>query len=297
MEGAMDWNDLRFFLTVANTRSLSGAAAQLGVSPSTVSRRIGALEAALQIRLFRPHRDGYDLTAAGLKLLPAAERAEAQMHLFERGAREREGDLAGPIRIEAPELLGQDVVLPALAEFIELHPAIRVELRSSVRSVRLAGEEADIVLRLVRPEQGPYRQRRLGQVSFGLYASSAHIARHGAPDSVAELRDHRVIGWTDDLRNLIMAVWLENLCPGLEPALRLSSLGAQLVAAQQGLGWAMLPAFAAVPAGLQAVPLDGHQLAPDLWLLIHEQTGVLPRVRMVRDILLHALPNLLREAA
>jgi DNA-binding transcriptional LysR family regulator len=172
MESTMDWNDLRFFLAVASTRSLSGASAQLGVSPSTVSRRVGALEAALQLRLFRPRPDGYDLTEAGLKLLPAAERAEAQMRLFERGAREKEGDLAGPIRIEAPELLGQDVVLPVLAEFIESHPAIRVELRSSVGPVRLAGEEADIVLRLVRPEQGRYRQRRVGHISFGLYAST-----------------------------------------------------------------------------------------------------------------------------
>lgn len=293
----MDWNDLRFFLAVASTRSLSGASVQLGVSPSTVSRRIGALEASLQLRLFRPRPDGYGLTAAGLKLLPAAERAEAQMRLFERGAREKEGDLAGPIRIEAPELLGQDMVLPALAEFIEGHPEIRVELRSSVRAVRLAGEEADIVLRLVRPEQGRYRQRRVGQVGFGLYASPAHIARHGAPGCVADLHQHRIIGWTDDLRHLVMATWLEKLCPELEPALRLSSLGAQLVAARQGLGWAMLPAFAAQPAGLQAAPLDGHQLAPDLWLLIHEQAAVLPRVRMVRDILLHALPSLLRIAA
>jgi DNA-binding transcriptional LysR family regulator len=289
----LDWNDLRFFLAVATTGSLSGASVQLGVSPSTVSRRIAALEAALQLRLFRPGRDGYDLTEIGLKLIPAAERAEAQMHLFERGAREKEGDFAGAIRIEAPELLGQDLILPALAPFIGNHPAIQVELRSSVRSVPLASEEADIVLRLVRPEQGRYRQRRLCQVGFGLYASPEHVARHGMPESVAALQEQRVTGWTVDLRYLIMAMWLENLCPGLEPALRLSSLGAQLSAARQGLGWAVLPTFAARPAGLQAVRLGEPELAADLWMLIHEQAAALPRVRAVRDILLSALPEML----
>ncbi|MFC3125424.1 LysR family transcriptional regulator [Pseudoroseomonas globiformis] len=292
----MDWNDLRFFLAVAGTGSLSGASEQLGVSPSTVSRRIGVLEAGLQVRLFRHRPDGYRLTEAGLKLLPAAERAEAQMRLFERCAREKEGELVGPVRIEAPELLGQDMVLPALAGFIENHPEIRVELRSGVRSVRLTGEEADIVLRLIRPERGRYRQRRVGQVSFGLYASQAHIMRHGTPSRVTELHQHRILGWTDDLRGLLMATWLDKLCPRLQPALRLSSLGAQLVAAQQGLGWAVLPTFAAKPVGLQAASLDAQQLAPDLWLLIHEQAAALPRVQMARDILLRALPRLLKEA-
>ncbi|MDI7861282.1 LysR family transcriptional regulator [Rhizobiaceae bacterium n13] len=285
----MDWNDLKFFLAVANARSLSAASARLGVSASTVSRRIEALEAALQVKLFRPHRDGYDLTPAGKELLSPAERAEAQMRVFERTAREKDSDLAGPVRIDAPELLGQEVLLPGLADFLIGHPDIRIEMHSTVRPVRLAGEEADIVLRLVRPERGSYRQRKLGHVDFGLYAAPDYIARNGAPASPAELHRHRVIGWTEDLRYLTMAAWLEALCPGLTPALRLSSLGAQVAAVRKGLGIAVLPSFAGGVSGLVEVLPETPRLMPDLWMLLHEQSTDLPRVRLASDAVVAVL--------
>lgn len=287
----MNWDDLRYFLAVAETGSLSAAAARLRVSPSTVSRRIEALEGALEVHLFRPHRDGYDLTPTGRGLIPAAERAEAQMHVFRRSARESDGATSGPVRIEAPELMAQEVLLPALAPVLQRHPDLRVELHASVRSVRLAGEEADIILRLVRPEQGSYRQRKVGRVSFGLYAAPDHAAQ-GVPRTVDDLDDHRIIGWTEDLRHLTMARWLDTLRPGLTLALRLSSLGAQLAAARMGLGWAVLPAFAAEPAGLVRGLTDIPPLEPDLWMLVHKQTGDHPRIALVKGVLFEAVSDL-----
>lgn len=113
----MDWNDLRNFLAVAQSGSLSAAAVLLGVSPSTVSRRIEVLEHDLQKRLFQPHRDGYDLSAAGRDLVPAAERAAAQLRHFERSAKGAGGPTATVV-IDSPELLAQEVLLPALAPFM-----------------------------------------------------------------------------------------------------------------------------------------------------------------------------------
>jgi DNA-binding transcriptional LysR family regulator len=289
------WDDLRFFLAVAYTKSLSGAAWRLGVSPSTVSRRIDVLEGDLNVRLFRPHRDGYDLTQAGRDLIPAAERAAAQMRTFERNAQESESESAGPVCVEAPELLGQDVLLPALTGLLETHPAIRIELRSSVRSVRLASQEADIVLRLVRPDQGSYRQRRLGQIPFGLYASPTHVQKYGTPQRPADLHKFKVIGWTEDLHYLMMATWLETLFPGLQPVMRLSSLNAQLKAVQLGLGWAVLPAFAAIPIGLMQALTESVQLRSDLWLLVHEQSAALSRVELVKTAVVDAVSRCLGD--
>ncbi|WP_244427843.1 LysR family transcriptional regulator [Sinorhizobium fredii] len=281
----MDWNDLKFFLAVANAGSLTAASSQLGVSPSTVSRRIEALEAGLKVKLFRPHRDGYNLTPAGRELLPSAE-AEAQMRVFERTAREKGGNhLTGPVRLDVPELLGQEVLLPGLAGFLQSHPDIRIEMHSSVHPLRLVTEQTDIVLRLVRPERGNYRQRKLGHVAFGIYAAPGYAARQGTPASPADLYRHRVIGWTEDLRYLVMANWLEALCPGLQPALRLSSLGAQMAAVKHGLGLAELPSFAAEPAGLVSLLPEAPRLIPELWMLVHEQAAALPRVRHVKDAL------------
>lgn len=292
----MDWNDLKFFLSLAQAKSLSAAATQLGVSPSTVSRRIEALEQALQVKLFRPQRDGYDLTEAGQSLVPAAERAGTQMRIFERNAGESSDDLAGPVRIDAPELLGQDMVLPAMVRLMDDHPAIRIDLRSSVRPVRLAAEEADLVLRLVRPGQGNYVMRKIGAIRFGLYASPGYVRRQGTPGRPGDLHRHRVVGWTDDLRFLTMAAWLESLCPGLRPSLRLMSLAAQIEAVRNDAGWAVLPDFAAVPAGLVPGLTDAPPLAPDLWLLTHAQSQALPRVRLARDYMVGALRDKLRDA-
>lgn len=290
----MDWNDLKFFLALAQAKSLSAAAARLGVSPSTVSRRIEALERTLQVQLFRPHRDGYDLTEAGHGLVPAAEQAGAQMRAFERNAREAGDDLAGPVRVEAPELLAQEVLLPALIDFMADYPAIRIELRGAVQPVRLGTGEADIVLRLVRPSRGNYRLSKVGTIRFGLYASAEYTRRHGIPQNPGDLHRHRVVGWTEDLSFLAMASWLGGQCPGLRPSLRLTSFAAQVEAVRNGAGWAVLPDFIARPggfAGLEALP----GLEADLWLLVHDHSLALPRVKLVRDRIASAVAERLRR--
>lgn len=287
----MDWNDLRYFLAVTQGGSLSAAAAQLGVSPSTVSRRIETMERDLKTRLFDPHRDGYSLTPAGQDLVPDAERAAAQFHQFERSALGA-GSKTVTVRVEAPELLAQDMLLPALAPFMAACPDVRIELRGAVRPVRLAAEEADLILRLVRPEQGDYRLRKLGQIGFGLYASSTHAEAAGIPQRGEDLRRHRLIGWPNDFGFLLMARWLDMLCPGLEPHLRLTTLSAQLAAARQGLGWAILPDFAARPADLVRAMPDGAALASDLWLLTLRRSAESDIVRAVQSRLIDAARGL-----
>lgn len=285
----MDWNDLKVFLAVAREQTLTAASEKLGVSPSTVSRRIEMLESALNVQLFHPHRGGYDLTSAGKDLVPVAERAGAQMRVFERNAKERDQLHAGPVCIEAPELLGQDIILPMLGHLMQQYRDIRVELRTSVRTSRLVTEQADIVLRLVRPESGPYTVRKLGKISFGLFASRDHIASHGVPTEPNDLHQHAVIGWAEELQFLSMASWLDSICPGLQTSLQLNSLNAQLSAARHGLGWAVLPTFAAKSAELVPPPNSMPALEADLWLLLHEQSAALPRVTVIRDYLINGI--------
>ena len=281
----MDWNDLKFFLAVARAKSLSSASRQLGVSVSTVSRRIAALEQALGLKLFRPHRDGYDLTEAGADLMPAAENAAAQMTGLERGALEKRGEYSGEVRMDAPELLGQHILLPNLAPLAQAYPEIRLDIRSSVRPVRLTAQESDIVLRLVRPDRGSYSMRTVGRVAFGLYCSSGFADRYGTPGGAADLQRFRVIGWNDELRFLAMALWLEELCPDVRPSLKLSSFTSQLEAARCGLGIAVLPCFAAEQTNLLRVLKEGPTLSLDLWLLVREQSAKRPGVRIVSEFL------------
>lgn len=287
----MDWNDLKFFLAVAQTKSLSSAARQLRVSVSTVSRRIEALEHSLDLKLFRRHRDGYDLTLAGSNLMPAADDAAAQLNSLEREARQKKGEYAGSVRLDAPELLGQHVLLPNFGSLARAYPDIRLDIRSSVLPVRLAARDSDIVLRLVRPENGNYKMRTVGKVGFGLYCSVDFADQYGVPTDEADLERFRLIGWSDELRFLAMAVWLEELCPGVKPSLSLSSFNAQLDAVQCGLGISVLPCFAASKTNFVRLLGDRPNLTLDLWLLVQEQSATSLRVRTVSEHLRQVLVN------
>ena len=285
----MDWNDLRFFLTVARARSLTAASLQLGVSASTVSRRLEALERALGVTLFRHHRGGYELTARGRELLEPAERAEADVQSFERAASNNASNLAGVVRIDAPELLGQDILLPGLAGFAEANPSIQMELRTSVTPVRLTAIDNDIILRLVRPERGDYSIRKVGRVVFGIYGSAGYFERHGIPLTTEELSNHRLIGWTEEFNYLTMMQWLREVCPEATLSLRLTSLSAQVAAVREGYGLAVLPAFAAERDGFNPAVSGVKPLTVTLWMLIHNLVKDLPRVRAVQQAVLNVL--------
>lgn len=260
----MDWDDLRFFLAVAEQGSLSAAAVQLKVSPSTVARRIESFEKSTQAKLFTAHRDGYDLTETGRAILPAAQRAAGEIARFQKAMQAT--DPQRSIRIEAPELLGH-ALLPVIGKVMAEFPDLRIEMRGSVRPVRLAAQEADIVLRLVRPEQGDYKMRKLGRLGFRLYGAPTLPQ----PASNDDLRGMPLIGWPSELDYLLMSRWLSDLYPTARPRLQLSSLGAQLRAAIDGLGWAVLPDFAAKPAGLVQANADLPAFHADLWLLTRPQ--------------------------
>ncbi|EJC79341.1 transcriptional regulator [Rhizobium leguminosarum bv. trifolii WSM2297] len=285
----MDWNDLKYFLAVAESRSLSAASRRLGVSTSTVSRRITALEQALGVSLFRHHFDGYELTEAGMNLQMPAEQAESSLKAFERSAKDRSDTLSGIVRLDAPELLGQQILLPSLAGFMQDYPGIQLDIRSSVRPVQLATQQSDIVLRIVPPERGSYRMRSVGKVAFGLYAHRNYLEALGQPSNDRDLRSHRIIGWSEELRYLSMSVWLDELLPDLQPAMRLSSFTAQLTAVESSLGIAVLPCFAAHRTGLVPVLEDLPRLTLDLWLLVHDQAGRTPRVQIVKEHLVKIL--------
>ncbi|MGY5775221.1 LysR family transcriptional regulator [Rhizobium sp. LEGMi135b] len=285
----MDWNDLRFFLAVANSRSLSAASRQLGVSTSTVSRRVAVLEESLGVKLFRHHADGYEVTEAGKELRLPAEQAEAHLRAFERAARETNDPLSGTVRIDAPELLGQQLLIPSLSSFVADYPAIKLDMRSNVHPTQLATQRSDIVIRIVQPDRGSYRMRTVGKVVFGYFASQSYVARYGAPSSYRDLSSHRLVGWSEELSYLSMAVWMEEVTVGRVPDMRYNTFIAHLIAVENGLGIGILPMFAARRAGLIPVVHDIPKLTLDLWLLVQDQAAKISRVQLVKDRLIKIL--------
>lgn len=289
MENSLNWNDLKYFIAVARHGSLSGASRQLGVSTSTALRRVSVLEGALKRKLFHRHHDGYVLSSAGRDLLGMAENTQALFQTLEQSATTENENLSGVVRIDAPEMLGQQVLVPNLNRLTRTNPRVQLIIRSSVQPVQLSHQEPDIVLRLVRPERGNYKMRTIGKVSFGFYASQSYIREFGAPVGEQDLPSHRVIGWSDELRYLTMATWLEEVCPRITPSMQLNSLAAQISAVRAGLGVAVLPCFSATRENL--VPVMSHipPLTMNLWLLLQGQSGELPAVKLVKECIIEIL--------
>ncbi len=199
-----DWELYRTFLAVVRERSLSGAARALSITQPTVGRHIDALEEALGFSLFTRSQSGLSATSGALSLVPHAEAMASAARAFLRAASGEAEEERGAVRITASEMIGIEVLPPALAAFREQHPRIDVELVLSNRSEDLLRREADIAVRMVKPTQTALTARKLGKLRIGLHAHPRYLATHGVPRSLDELLQHPLVGFdrTPSVRRL-----------------------------------------------------------------------------------------------
>ena len=240
----MDWDNLRYFLELSRTGKLTSAARRLSVDHTTVSRRLQALEKSMGVALFNRKATGYSLTEAGRRLLPQAEAMESAFSAIERDRNEHGDLISGQVRIGATEGYGQIILAQQLSELTRLHPNLSIDLLAVPRTVQLSRREADIVITLERPERGPYIITRLTDYVLRLYASPSYLAEHPPIHMREDLRQHRFVGYIDDLLYSRELQYLNEIGkPQL--ALRSTSIMAQQQAAAFGAGIAILPSFSA----------------------------------------------------
>src|SRR5690349_5618145 len=183
MAPMLDWNDLRYFLAVANGGSTLAAGRALRISQTTVARRIGALEDALGVRLFDRRQAGYALTPAGEALLPRAAAVEGAASAFSDAAAAQSRDVSGAVKITTEEVYAITLLAPILRELHEQHPDIMIELDTSQQVRDLGAGEADISLRSTKGEEQPAGLvgRQLCADDWALYCSRSYAERHGVP--------------------------------------------------------------------------------------------------------------------
>jgi len=280
----MDWNDLRYFLAVARTRSLTQTAAELKVSQSTVSRRVLELEDDLGVALFQRHQTGYFLTDEGREVLRNAERVEDSILALERGAAGLDKDPSGVVRLATSENLATDLIIPALQAFRERYPGICLEIITSTVAAELGRREADIALRVVRPARGNLTVRSVGHMTYSVYGSRDYLNRNpfiqGEP-----LGGRHFITWDDSHTFMPAAAWLKREHPGCKIALVTSSLPSQIAAVRAGLGLAVIPDFLAVGDDLVPVVSSDQMFSNKVWLVTHADLVASARVRAVGDFL------------
>ena len=285
-----DWNDLRVLLAVGRTGKLSAAAIKLRADHATVSRRIAALEEALQVKLLERRSTGVTLTEQGEKLMQAAEAMESLALSGLSEVRRSELTISGAVRIGAPEGFGSYFLAPRLGALCDRHPDLEIELVAMGAVFSLSKREADIAVGLTRPEQGRLYSRKLTDYRLGLYAAKDYFDSHPAVERTADLKSHRIIGYIEDL---IFSSELSNMYAQANvppPRLRSSNLIAQMKAAVSGAGICMLPAFiAGNHAELRPVLAQEIVARRAFWLTVHADLRDLARVRETANFIEEAV--------
>lgn len=290
----MSWDDLRYFLAVAETGSTLAAGRALRVSQTTAARRVAALEEALGLKLFEKRQAGYALTAAGEALVDDARQVEEAAGRFLDAAASQSRELAGTVRLTTEEVFAITVLAPILRDFQQLHPGIMIELDTSEKVRDLAAGTADVALRSTEQPQGAgLVGRRIAYDNWTVYCSKDYAEAHGQPQSLEDLKRHPLIGGGSDGMWRIYRQWMER--HGLEKAVVMhhGTPSGLLSAVRAGSGVAALPCFVADqdPELLRCLP-PGRNNPRGLWLLTHERVRNTPRVRAVLDFLAERLSAL-----
>lgn len=281
----LDWDDLRSFLAIARHRTLSGAARALGVQQSTMGRRLDALEERAGVVLLQKTPAGYVLTEAGEAALAHVERIEQEALAIERSVAGRDIRLEGTVRLTTVETLAVDVLAPILTEFLERYPAITLELVTDTRLLSLARREADVAVRLSRPDGHELVARKIGEVGYGLYASPTYLDRMGEPDIGAGAPGQRMILSIEDAAAVADTAWMTRTLHEAHVALRTNSRHAHAAAAEAGLGLAGLAHYVAARRNLVALHTPHPPPSREIWLAVHEDTRHTPRIRALMDAL------------
>jgi DNA-binding transcriptional LysR family regulator len=281
---AMDWDDLRIFLAVARTDSLSGAGKRLKIDPATVGRRIARLEEAVGARLFQKSPQGYALTAEGARLLPHAERVETALDGAAEALTGPEG-LTGQIRIGAPDGCANYLLPQVLARICDANPGLEVQLVALPRVFNLSKREADMAVAVSRPEAGRLTVQKLTDYQLHLAASRAYLATHPPIRGLADLRAHRFVGYIPDM---IFDKELDYLTEiGIAaPPLASNSVSVQLNFLRQGAGLGIVHDFA-LPAASELTRVIPAQIAlkRSFWLIRHADDGRVDRLNRFAETL------------
>lgn len=287
---APDWNELRIVLALSRAGTLAAAAGALGVNLTTVFRRLNAIEARLGQRLFDRGAAGYQATAAGERMVRAAERVEEEVAALDRAMTGGDLRLQGRLRVTSSETLAYRLLTRHLADFGRTHPGIRLELAIDNRLLSLSKREADVALRASRPHQPGLYGRKIAEIAWAVYASRDYAKAHGLPDAPKGMGQHRVIGWDEGAEPFRAVEWLEKTVPVDAIVYRSSSLVNQLVAVKAGMGVAVLPCYLADPEpDLVRALAPIEAIRPELWLITHADLKYTARVRAFLDVVGAAL--------
>ena len=279
-----DWDDLKYLLAVARHGSTIAAGKALGISQSTVHRRLSELERRIGRPLVKRHATGYQLTDLGRDLQPYAERIEVAVGEFERHVTDSARDVSGVIRVTCPEPIVQKMAV-LIERFHARHPKLRVEFVMSDRYLDLSKGDADVAFRSGDTDD-ELVGRKIADSIWAVYASRAYIERHGKPERVEDLSQHALVSFDESLSRHRVVQWLKAVAPDASLAARNNSVLGLVYAVKSGVGVGPLPtAIADGESDLVRVLGPIPELARSWRLLAHPDLRRTPRVSAFFDFI------------
>jgi DNA-binding transcriptional LysR family regulator len=247
------------------------------VDHATVSRRLASLEVALDVRLVDRLPRSCRLTAIGRRVFGCAVEMEAGAHGIARLAKAAHAPLVGRVTLSAPPVLVTHLLAEHLARFRAEYPDIRLSLSAQGQQVSLSRREADVAVRLARPNEAGSVTRKVGTMAFGLYAHRcyAHLA---APEK------WQFIAFDQSFADMPQQLWLLGIAGDRPVACELNHISEHLIAVQAGAGVAGLPCFLGDrDRDLARIDEDVPPFSRDIWLAVHRDLRKTPAVRAVMD--------------
>lgn len=284
------WDDIRLFLAIAETGSLSAAARHTRLGQPTLSRRLAQLEERLGYPLFRRSALGAVLTPAGEKLVEPAQRMAEWAGELERSAERGEASPHGVVRLTAPPGVAFDFVAPFAASLRETLPEVQLQVLSTIRYMDLSRREADLALRIEPPTQRDLVTVASVELENVVCASRAYKAKlpaHFGPEDIDW------IGWAPPFDHLPPNPQLAELIPGFRPAFASDDFLVQCRAAEEGVGAIVLgrmPHRLSTLNELETLDVDlGMHARSGLHLVGAKSALEIPRVHAVVKLLLNEL--------
>ena len=258
----MNWSNLEYFLAVARTGSLSSASKILGVNHSTVARRLDKLEDQLNIKLFKRHNRGYQLTEQGLALEIEAIKVEEQVNKIHRVFSTQQSELSGTLTISKPMNGGLDLSSMA-TEFIKKYPNINLNLKSSSKA-DLSLHQVDISIQITNKPNEDLIGTNLGKIPGYIFGEESYI------DKIKDVDDLDWIVWVDDSGVLDMEERLIRLIDSPKIVIRTNSYSEIIDYMNSGAGVSLISGFG-LPENhkLKAYRPDKYKFDNNIWLLYH----------------------------
>lgn len=283
----MNWNDLKFFITLVDAETLTAAAISLNVEHTTVARRIECLEDSLDIKLFNRLGKRYSLTFEGKNLYQLAKEIQQNIQTFERQALET-FSLQGEVRISAPSVLANEILVPKIAQFYQTYPAITIKIIGESKLTDLYKNHADIALRLIKPTENDFVSRHLTNLDYHLYAHQ----------DVSFINNHATPNFIEFTGNPKLTKWSVKIIESIRASVVFSSNDLYMIKTSiaNGLGIGVLPSFMVnasdsltklTPKNDKMIqwynPIPEYSQEISLYLVMHQDVRHARKVRAVAD--------------